>query len=107
MTDNNQEIQRQIKSRLDDFWALGPDTDTKASDGVVDTFFDACEDDIHWLLERVQNLETKLSTLNDEIMVQHPIFRDWGLDTIVICATCQTIWPCGTIRIMRAHKESE
>ena len=60
MTDNNQEIWQGIKERLDDFWSLGPNTDEKASDAVGDTFWEAADNDIHWLLERVQNLETEL-----------------------------------------------
>ena len=66
MTDNNREIWQQIKDRLDDFWSLGPNTDEKASDAASDAFWEVADDDIHWLLERVEKLETVLARYKEE-----------------------------------------
>ena len=78
MTDNNQEIQRQIKERLDAFWSLGSrSNDDVITDGICDAFWGVADDDIHWLLERVQNLETELAKFTE--------------CTDVLCAHCHDI----------------
>ena len=52
---------QQIKDRLDDFWSLGTRSkDVAITDGIGNAFWGDADNDIHWLLERVQDLEAEL-----------------------------------------------